>query len=62
MSGSSGVLELVLLVKLRPGDQVMLDPRLIDAGEIVRAGSSRWTLPFDRLYRRLPPSVTVPQP
>src|SRR4026209_486302 len=40
MIGSNGVLELVLLVKLRPGDQVMLEPRLIDAGEIVRAGSS----------------------
>ena len=37
-SEASGVLELVLLVKLRPGDQVMFDPRSIDAGEIVTAG------------------------
>ena len=31
--------EVVLLVRLRPGDQVMLDPRSIEAGEMVSAGS-----------------------
>ena len=61
-SGFRGVLEVVLLVKLSPGDQVMFEPRSIEAGEIVSAGSSCWTLPSERLCRRLPPSVTVPQP
>jgi hypothetical protein len=60
--GSTGVLELVLLVKLSPGDQVMLDPSAMEAGEIVSAGSSCCTLPSERLCRRFPPSVTVPQP
>src|SRR6188472_803201 len=61
-SESSGVLDSVLLVKLNPGDQVILDPIAIDAGEIVTAGSSCWTLPSERLCRRFPPMVRVPHP
>ena len=58
----STVLEVVLLVRLKPGDQVMFDPIAIGTGESVNAGRSCCTLPSVRLCRRLPPSVTVPQP
>src|SRR5712691_219788 len=55
----SAVLEVVLLVKLSPGDQVTLDPIAIGTGESVNAGRSCWTLPSVKLCRRLPPSVSV---
>jgi hypothetical protein len=39
-NGGSGVWVLVLFVTLSPGDQVMLEPRSSEAGEMVSAGSS----------------------
>ena len=54
--------EVVLLVKLRPGDQVMSEPRARGTGDTVSAGSSCCTPPSVMSCRRLPPRVTVPQP
>src|SRR5687767_8756896 len=59
---SSRVPEVVLFVKLSPGDQVMSPPTAIGTGESVTAGRSCCTLPSERLCRRLPPRVNVPQP
>ncbi len=52
-------LDVVLLVKLSPGDQVTFDPIAIGTGERVSAGRSCCTLPSVRLCRRLPPIVSV---
>ena len=61
-SESLSGLEVVLLVKLSPGDQVMSEPSASGAGDTVTAGSSCWTPPSVMSCRRLPPRVSVPQP
>ncbi len=61
-SESRSGLEVVLLVRLRPGDQVMSAPSASGTGETVSAGSSCWTPPSVMSCRRLPPRVSVPQP
>ena len=40
MNPGSGCFEVVLLVRLRPGDQVMFEPSAIGTGERVTAGKS----------------------
>ncbi len=62
MSEDNGSFEVVLLVKLSPGDQVMSEPTAIGTGDNVTAGKSCCTLPSVMLCRRLPPRVSVPQP
>ena len=52
-----GSFEVVLLVKLSPGDQEISDPIAIGAGESVTAGKSCCTLPSEIFWRRLPPRV-----
>jgi hypothetical protein len=58
----AGASLLMLLVKLSPGDHVRSEPIASGTGERVMAGSSCCTLPLERSWRRLPPSVSVPQP